>query len=653
MGPTFMKNFTLFFCISCLGISIISCTSKKSSASSNSKTDSLITQLSFASSNNPDSVLNEVRKFSDSSLHDTLQAKLDLLIGDIYQFKGEYDSSISIVSAGINLAGNNKLLLARLYNLIGINYDQKSFYKQALTNYQKAQQYFDEIKDSAGFINIKNNIGLLYQNSGDLKRAKAYFLECLRLSRSKKFYDEEIIALSNLGSVENELGNYSTALAYYTNVLQADLASGNETYISYSYHNVGETYKNLRSFDSAEHYFTKAISLKEKLSLSGALVNSYKGYADLLIETNRFAEAQSFLNRSFRLVRQTGNIDYLKDCFYLQARLSEKTGDFKAAYIAADSSHILRDSIESAKYRSDLVAKEKDHENILNEKLKQKEIDKLEAEKIAFILFMIFFACISAALLFLLRKQRSTTRQLKVQKQQIEEGLAQRTQLLSFIAHEIRNPLGGIMGLTDLMLNNEPSEEQKELLVYQKKASSHLLSLMNDVLDYQKLGSGKVEMNSIRFNLKDVLYQVYGLYQVDIREKKLIYELSYDEAIPDTLLGDPVRLTQVFSNLLNNAIKFTEKGKVSITVHLRAKSASGVLVDCKVADSGIGIPLEEQEKIFELYVQSSKNKAAQLGTGLGLSIVRNLLSLMNSKIEMQSTAGKGTTFSFSIPFKLP
>jgi signal transduction histidine kinase len=209
------------------------------------------------------------------------------------------------------------------------------------------------------------------------------------------------------------------------------------------------------------------------------------------------------------------------------------------------------------------------------------------------------------------------------------------------------------MGLTDLMLNTNPTLSQKELLDYQKKASSHLLSLMNDVLDYQKLGSGKVELNSIHFNLKDVLYQVYGLYQVDIREKNLVYELSYDEQIPDSLLGDPVRLTQIFSNLLNNAIKFTEKGKVSITVHLQMRTATEVVIDCTVTDSGIGIPQEEQEKIFELYVQSSKNKAAQLGTGLGLSIVRNLLSMMNSKIQMHSVPGKGTSFNFEIPFKLP
>jgi len=208
------------------------------------------------------------------------------------------------------------------------------------------------------------------------------------------------------------------------------------------------------------------------------------------------------------------------------------------------------------------------------------------------------------------------------------------------------------MGLTDLLLSDEPSPNQKELLNYQKKASTHLLSLMNDVLDYQKLGSGKLEINSIRFNLRDVLYQVYALYQNDIREKKLDYDLDYDELIPSGLIGDPVRLTQVFSNLLNNAIKFTNKGTIIISAQLVTKTTTEATIFCKVSDSGIGIPQEDLEKIFELYVQSSKNKSEQLGTGLGLSIVKNLLSLMNSNIELQSEHGVGRNFGFNITCRI-
>jgi signal transduction histidine kinase len=636
------------------GAGLISCSNSDRRSPDDKRIDSSVKKLEAASYNNPDSALKEAKKLlaGIQPAAPGAKAKVLLLIAGSFSLKGEYDSSIATATQGLALSKSDAKVTAGLYNEIGVCYDYKSDYKNALTNYQLAEEYFRDAKDTVGYIKVRNNVGLIYQNTGELERAKKYFIECLQLSDQKGYANEQVMAMSNLASVENELHNFGTALEYFKKVLKEDLASGNEAFISYSYHNVGEAYKNLRKFDSAVLYFTRAISLKEKLKLHSALVNSYKGYADLLIEMNKVSEASFYLNKAFHLARETGTTDYLQDCFYLQSRLAEKKGDFKTAYASLDSFHTIKDSLSNAKFRSELIVKEKDHELAANEKIHQQETAEFKAEKTTFVIFIIFFAAVSGLLLYLLRKQKKLNKQLGLQKQQIEEGLAQRSHLLSFIAHEIRNPLGGIIGLTDLLLNDYPTSSQKELLEYQKRASSHLLSLMNDVLDYQKLGSGKVELNSIRFNLRDVLYQVYALYQNDIREKKLSYDLDYDNAIPPALLGDPIRLTQVFSNLLNNAVKFTEKGTVSISVRLINQTDTEATIFCKVTDSGIGIPKEDQELIFELYVQSSKNKSAQLGTGLGLSIVRNLLSLMNSSIELKSSPDEGTTFTFTITFRI-
>ena len=636
-----------------VSICFISCNNKNSAPDLFDETDSIIGILQITAYNNPDSALQASYKLFDSNADEELKsAKILHLIASIYGLKGIYDSSINICKRALPLT-ENTTTLAKLYNEIGVSYDYKSDYKEALDNYQKAHDYFRESKDTIGYIQVKNNFGLIYQNSGLLKRAKTYFEDCLKLSREKKLRNEEIMALSNLAAVENELKNYSVALSYFKEVLADDIASGNEAYISYSYHNLGEAFKNLRQLDSSAYYFKKAIALKEKLDLQAALLNSYKAYADLLTELNSLEEAESYLNKAFQFARASGTTDYLKDCFYIQSRLAEKKGDFKTAYLASDSFYALQDSLSNERFRSELIIKEKDHEIALNEKLKQQEIKELKKDNLAFISFILVFAIISTALFILLYKQRKLNRRLELHKKEIEDGLALRTHLLSFVAHEIRNPLGGILGLTDLLLNENPTSAQKEMLVYQKKAAKHLLGLMNDVLDYQKSGSGKVEISHIRFVLKEVFYQVYGLYQHDIREKNLNYELNFDENIPEVLIGDPIRLTQVFSNLLNNAIKFTEHGTISITAKSVNVSSTKVDILFNVKDSGVGIPKEDQEKIFELYVQSSKNKSAQLGTGLGLSIVKNLLSLMNSKISLESNAGSGTTFSFTISFNLP
>jgi signal transduction histidine kinase/Tfp pilus assembly protein PilF len=649
-----MKDYSLIFCFVLLsGILLISCSDFNKKATTESiKTDSVVKLLHPAAYNNPDSVLTIGKSLLHNTKEPRNQAKLLLLMASAYELTGNYDSSINLTQKGLKLNDGDAILEAKLYNQLGVNYDYKSDYRNALENYQIALEHFQEAKDTIGYLKEYNNIGIIYWNSGDLQRAKDYLNLCLKISREKQYADEEIMAMSNLASVYNELKQYDTALLYFKEVLQSDLSSGNESYIASSYHNIADTYKNLHQFDSSTYYFKKAIALKEKLEMKGSLANSYKQFADLLIEIGKLNEAAPYLERAFTLSRETGATDYLKDCFYIQSRLAEKQGNFKTAYAAADSFHRLKDSLSNTKFRTELVVKEKDHELAAGKKLRAAEQKEFESEKVTFILFIVLLLAVLAILLILFRRQKVLNKQLKLQKQQIEEGLALRTQLLSFIAHEIRNPLGGIIGLTDLLLTEEPTDKQKELLEYQKKASTHLLSLMNDVLDYQKLGSGKLELNNVRFNLRDVLYQVYALYQTDIRDKKLSYDLDYDDLIPSALNGDPVRLTQVFSNLLNNAIKFTEKGTITISAQLITKTVQDAVVFFQVSDSGIGIPKDEQEKIFELYVQSSKNKSAQLGTGLGLSIVKNLLSLMNSKIELESEPGSGTTFSFTITFRI-
>lgn len=649
-----MKDNGLAYFIMCLtGMFCVACANTGQHSKESKRTDSLVESLKSEAYNKPDSVLSIAKDLLKAPKEPDNRAKILLLIASTQELMGNYDSAIATAKEGLRTVKNDRRVKAEIYNEIGVSYDYKSDYRNALDNYHNAQQYFDDAKDTIGYIRVRNNIGLIYQNAGDLQRAKTYFGDCLQLSKEKNYANEVTMALNNLGSVENDLHHFGTALNYFKEVLKADIKSGNESYIASSYHNVGEAYKNLSQYDSAGYYLVRAIALKEKLDSKGSLSNSCKQYADLLIETNKLPEAEAYLKKAFQLSRETGIVDYLKDCFYLQSRLAEKKGDFKTAYASLDSFHTIKDSISDARFRTELVISEKDHELAVNEKMRRQQAKEFEREKISFILFILFLVAVSTALTYLLKKQKKLNYQLQQQKKQIEEGLVQRSQLLSFIAHEIRNPLGGIMGLTDLLLNKNPNPSQRELLEYQKKASAHLLALMNDVLDYQRLGSGKVELNSIHFNLRDVLYQVYALYQGEIREKHLEYDLDYDESIPTSLTGDPVRLTQVFSNLLNNAIKFTEKGTIVIAARLVNQTATTASIFFKVSDTGIGIPKEDQEKIFELYVQSSKTKSDQLGTGLGLSIVKNLLSMMNSKIKLDSHPGSGTTFSFTIVFEKP
>ncbi len=638
------------------------------------KVDSKLKNLKIRSYSQPDSVLSACQKLlaqSKDIQYIDGQASCLAILSSIQSLNGNYDSSIVLAKQALEIVDSTKnpKQVAELMNEMGICYDYKSDYKKALDNYNKALFFFDAAKDSNGLVRVKNNIGLIYQNAKDFKRAKIYFEECLTMSKEKKYPDQEMMALSNLAAVENEIGESYLALGHFKQVLENDVATGNETYISYSYNNIAEAYKQLRQFDSAEHYYKHSIALKEKLNAQVALLNSYKAYADMLIEQNKLLDAAIYLDKAFIIAKKAGTKDYLQACYQLQAKLAEKNKDYKKALEATTLSSSLKDSIANAKFKTELVAKEKDFElNLKNIEIQKekKEVVRVKSQRIIFLVGLGLFAFLSASLLVLFRKQKKLNRlqliqqqklevynkQLTEQKLKIEEGLETKNKFLSFMAHEIRNPLSGIMGLTDLLIDSNPTEVQNEYLDYLRKSSSNLLQLLNEVLDYQKLVSGKMELNKVKFSLKDVVLQTHFLYSASIKEKNLLFQLNYDEKIPVVLSGDPIRLTQIIGNLINNAIKFTPRnGIVTVNILLKEAGTNAVKIYFAISDTGTGIDKEDQEKIFDLYQQAKPN-VGKNGTGLGLNIVKNLLDLMNSKIHLKSEEDKGSTFSFVIIFEV-
>ncbi len=637
--------------------------------------DSSIKLLKFSSYSNPDSSAVEVTyllKKADSLGYRKGVLECMTLQSSIQGLKGNYDSAISIASAAISKIDTLKepRTSAELFNEVGISYDFKGDYKKAVDYYNKALHFFQVARDTVGYIKVKNNIGLIYQNIEDYSRAKEYFEECLALARSKQYEEFETMALSNLAAIELDRKEFNLALGHFKQVLEKDIETANDTYISYSYNNIAEAYKHLNQFDSAESYFRKSIALKEKLNIQVPLLNSYKQYADLLLQQKRIKEAENYLQRAFTIARKTGSTEYLQQCFELQMNVAKQQGNYQLAFTALDTAHFLKDSIAGAKYKAELIAKEKDYALYvqgLEKEQQQKELEEVKSEKIIFLICLVLFATLSVTLLILFRRQKylnrlqqlqhqkleNYTKQLAQQKEIIEQGLDSKNKFLSFLAHEIRNPLSGIIGLNELLMDTDLNESQKEFVDYQQKASQGLLALLNEVLDYQKLVSGKIELNTVKFDLKDLLQQVRNLYSGYIKEKNLLFQLNIDHKIPDLMYGDPIRLTQVFSNLINNAIKFTpHNGIVTVNALIKEESPSGCLIYFAISDTGSGVPKEEQDKIFDLYEQAKLNKGTK-GTGLGLSIVKNLLDLMNSKIQLKSQEDVGSTFSFEIHFTLP
>lgn len=233
-----------------------------------------------------------------------------------------------------------------------------------------------------------------------------------------------------------------------------------------------------------------------------------------------------------------------------------------------------------------------------------------------------------------------------------EKSSHAKSEFLSTMSHEIRTPLNAVIGMSNLLLMSNPRQDQKENLEILKFSAANLLSIVNDVLDFNKIEAGKVVFEKIAFNMEELMNSICGGQKIKAEEKGLEFKLEVDDLLSHKILfGDPTRLTQVIFNLVSNAIKFTRDGSVWVTVTAIEDRHNNITVNFAVKDTGIGIEPGNLESIFEPFAQESITTTRQYGgTGLGLAIIKRLLELQGLKMTVNSKLGQGSEFSFNMEF---
>ncbi|WP_207532433.1 histidine kinase N-terminal 7TM domain-containing protein [Desertivirga arenae] len=237
-------------------------------------------------------------------------------------------------------------------------------------------------------------------------------------------------------------------------------------------------------------------------------------------------------------------------------------------------------------------------------------------------------------------------------KEAAEQATVAKDQFLSTMSHEIRTPMNSILGFTHLLLQNNPREDQKEFLGIQRFSAENLLVLINDILDFSKIQSGKLQIEETPVDLNNLLQNIYATLKNAATEKGIDLVLTLPEESLPPVLADPVRLSQIFVNLVGNAIKFTEKGRVEIIAETLIREQDYTKILFQISDTGIGIAPDKIDQIFESFTQASADTTRKFGgSGLGLTITKQLLRLMKSDVSVSSTPGEGSVFSFQLELK--
>ena len=251
-------------------------------------------------------------------------------------------------------------------------------------------------------------------------------------------------------------------------------------------------------------------------------------------------------------------------------------------------------------------------------------------------------------------RQQKMISSLNESERKIKEASSLKEQFLANMSHEIRTPMNAIIGFTNILKRTNLETEQRSYVQNIHSAGENLLALINDILDLSKIEAGMIQLEETNFSLRSLISSIAAMFDEKIKEKKLYLKIEVEEDVPDILTGDAVRLTQILVNVLNNGIKFTEQGGVTICVETLNMKEDKVKLRIKIIDTGIGIAKEKQAAIFERFQQAEAETSRRFGgTGLGLSIVKQLVELQGGRLALQSEPGKGSEFMIEMEYKLP
>lgn len=579
-----------------------------------------------------------------SSTKERIDAYIDYLF-EIRKFNPE--KSIEIANEVIRLAEqiDDKLGQGRALNHKGFCHTLKADYQEALVALDKAMMLAKAIPDQGLEARVNKNYGTVYRDLGKLSDAFSYYEEAILIYEKLGRETELGGVLLQISNLHLDLYEYENALEYALRCItlfESPNVVKREAEVRYT---LGNIYFKQENFACANDEFEKSRSLSEPESINYMLAEI--GLGQVSCQLGNYKIAKEILELGLAQAKVLDHIEgritahyYLGKVLFKREHLQNAKKHFKRAYELAVE-HSRRHNVMSIHgMLSELYEKMgridkaffhlKAFEKLKEEIFQQNTINKL--------------------------RHLQTKQEIELATKEKEVATKTATLKQQFIAnmsHEIRTPMNAILGMTRILNEKEPRADQTRYLGYIEQSANNLLVIINDILDFSKIEAGKVRIEKINFSLKDALKNVVNTLRIKAEEKGLKLWFEMKNNVPSSVQGDPTRLTQILINLVGNAIKFTEKGRVDIVVFLEKIEGDNHYVKFQVIDTGIGISEDYVHKIFESFSQAGTDLARKYGgTGLGLTISKELVELMSGSIGVKSELGEGTTFEFTIPFVL-
>ncbi len=540
---------------------------------------------------------------------------------------------------------------------------QETDYTQTLNYLQHAKELAISIDDKKKLAKTSSIMASVYLLLDEYEKASKESVEAIRIQRELKLNRELGISYLTYAKINLKTNDLTLAKRYFNEAETIFLIEQDKAYLAEVYLGQGNLDMALKNPKAAIEKYGDALDYynedqKNSFSRASALLQIAKAY----LATENYDAASNNGKRALQLSQSEKFPQIELGSLYLLSGLASRHGNNEHAYELLQKYYDRQGEIQKIEATGkhpilrDAMIAQLDPTSFTPSR-------RIEANKITTVLIIALFTILCLLALSLYKNNnlrakandllQSKNSELMIAKDNAEKASMVKAQFLSTITHELRTPMYAVTGLTHLLLTEDPTPEQKKHLDSLKFSGEYLLSLINNILDLNKLEANKVEVEYTTFDLKKRADDVIFALERSAQEKGNSLHLEYDTEIPNKIMGDPLMISQILINLIGNSNKFTRDGDIFVRIRKISENETQTYLHFEVEDTGEGISKKKQKNIFQNFTQGSVQINRKFGgTGLGLSIVKRLLDLQNSKIDLESTLGKGSKFFFDLKYTI-